>query len=330
MPYYFRDLTPSGTNWTRTQSGWRSGEYSNDESGSTRPTFILTEQVKYRDTNNDAQELQKLPMLHNIQGIANERRTFVSLSDAVLKLEIDTIAVQVSGFRFCAEVFRQLLKDKFGKLSGTFKTYMFKTIEKMHTEALSTELHVPVIKSLLQTSLQSLNGPNQGIGSKVLWKKNQESVNQMISKTNKFQFTQPDEDSPLLLLDLPKECLQKILLHMSDHKDILRFGSTCSYLHELTKDPFLWREMCLTQFTEKQLPLYVFCVELNEVDWLKIYKTCLKKVKVLRCVYGNQLVLCNNCRAVFWKMQGHSCINPQDTLSYTLMTPSDFINLFCL
>lgn len=91
-----------------------------------------------------------------------------------------------------------------------------------------------------------------------------------------YFYLQPDDESPLLLLDLPKECLQKILLHMSDHRDILRFGSTCSYLHELTKDPYLWREMCLTQFTEKQLPLYVFCVELNEVDWLKIYKTCFK------------------------------------------------------
>lgn len=95
-----------------------------------------------------------------------------------------------------------------------------------------------------------------------------------------FKYTlQRKEDGFPMLLDLPKECHYNIMSRLTDHRDLVNLGATCSYFNDLMYDDSIWRDLCLYQFTEKQL-----CPFVDDVDfgWQQSYEKCIRSVISLK------------------------------------------------
>ncbi|XP_033745923.1 F-box only protein 32-like [Pecten maximus] len=348
-------------NWRRTEDGWRllPGVYVGTGSGAV-PAFDLERvrntcsrnKLSKTEANNNVRIVQiaganrphdvtnqercdslipvRQPYLDGIKGIGIERRIWCGLSTAFGQLEIADIVMEISGTRYCCEFFCILLREKIGKLTGTTLRMIFRVLQKVVSEALNNEVNINIMAGLLETVSEALSTRSH-VGSRSLWKRHHDVVNNLATQVRNFQYTQREDDDLPHLLDLPKECLHNILRRISDPRDLANVGASCSYLHDLTEDRFIWQDMCLFHFTDKQLYPFIYDDEYLGIDWFKTFQLCYKKNKRLQVdEYANELYFCNLCRAVFWKDLGHPCRNPNEKPDSSPLLPRDFIGMLCL
>lgn len=276
-------------------------------------------------------QLLPLPFLRNIQGTGPQRKTHESVSSALEKLQFEEYANQYRQYLYCLEFYRLLIKHKCHRLSGTVQKHVCNMLEQMTSTAISLELFVPSLKQTLRDVHDCLRDKEQEmIGSKAMRRKNQDMVSNCLVRVSNFQYTQKEEDGTLSLMDLPKECLINILKKLEKPRDIINVAMTCSTLEVIAMDTEVWESMCFHHFNDKEICDYVGHMELYSVNWVEVFKFCLKKSKVLKTCYGDELVVCNNCRGVCWRRVGHDCISNEVLPSFTALSPADFLNLLNL
>lgn len=273
------------------------------------------------------------PCIHHIQGMGKERRITISLSETIQKLEIEKFSLSFGSFRYCADFYKGLLKVGIHKISGTAQKQMFRAIEAMVYEALATEMNAMSARNLLRSAQLSLEaGQHNRIGSMRLWKKHQETINNLLCRMDMHQIKQREEDGKPQLFDLPKECLYNIISRLSNPMDILNLGQTCSYLNILCTDSLLWQQLCFLHFSEKQIASLTgddtdFC----DINWINMFYLLKGRYKlILKEFYGEEVLLCNNCRKIFWKLQGHACFNPDMSPSYLPISPQQLVDMLHL
>ncbi|OWF35023.1 F-box only protein 25-like [Mizuhopecten yessoensis] len=270
------------------------------------------------------------PHLTGIQGIATDRRISCGLSTSIERLEITDVTLEVSGIRYCCQIFGILFEQKIGNISGTTLRLIFRVLGEVVSESLINETNISLIKGLLKKASNSLSDVSKATGSRSLWKRHRDIVSNLATQVEAFQYTQREDDDLPQLLDIPKECLHYILERLSDPRDLANVGTTCSYLHDLVTDRLLWQQMCLFHFTDKQLYPYICDDEYIGIDWFKAFQLCYQSHKRLRVVYANELCFCNRCRAVFWKNLGHPCRNPDGIPSSSPLLPMEFVDMLHL
>lgn len=273
------------------------------------------------------------PFIHHIQGTGKDRRITISLSDTLLHLDVEKSALNLGGFRYCADFYRSLLSVGLQKISGTAQRQIFSTIEKMVFEAISQEVNFACVRKLLRCALLSLeNGQHNRIGSMRLWKKNHENINNLLCRLDKYEIKQRVADGKPVLLDLPKECLYNIISRLSNPTDIANFGQTCGYLHVICEDSFLWKQLCFHHFSEKQISSCITGdVDLCDTDWKYTFYLCKGRYRLtVREVYGDEIVLCDNCRKLYWRLHGHPCSNPDMSSSKTSISPQEMVAMLRL
>lgn len=275
--------------------------------------------------------LLPLPILRNIQGTGQQRKTHESVSSALEKLQFEEYAAQYRQFCYCLEFYRLLIKHKCHRISGTVQKHVCSVLEEMTTTAISFELFVPSLRQTLKEVHDCLKDKEQEmIGSKAMRRKQQDLISNCLVRVSNFQYTQKEEDGTLSLMDLPKECLINILKKLERPRDIINVALTCSTLEVIAMDTEVWESMCFHHFRDKEIFDYVGHMELYSVNWVEVFKLCLKKSKVLKTCYGDELVVCDNCRGVCWRRVGHECINTENLPSFTALSPADFLNLLNL
>lgn len=348
-------MFPSGdSNWRQTEDGWRllPGVYIGNDA---TPTFDLESVRRSKSSKTeinrnvcivipgasrphdgtsqercDAIALPRQPHLPGVKGIGMERRIFCGLSSAIEQLDINNVLMETSGTRYCCEMFIILLKENIQKVSGTTLRAIFGVLEMLVSDALNNETNIKMMERLLATASESL-ATKSLVGSKSLLKRHRDVVNNLTTKLQNFQYSQREDDHMPQLLDLPKECLYNILRRISDPRDLANVGATCSYMHDLVEDPFIWQYMCLFHFTDKQLYQFICDEEYMGVNWLKTFQLCFKQKKRLRVnSYANELYFCNLCRAIYWKDIGHPCRNADQSPCSSPLLPKEFIAMLCL
>ncbi|VDI77568.1 F-box protein 25/32 [Mytilus galloprovincialis] len=274
------------------------------------------------------------PCIHNIQGIGKERRiTILSLSETLQKLEVEKVALTISGFRYCSDFFRSLLTVGLNKISGTSQKQVFIAIEKMLFEAFSSDTNLICVRKLLRTALSSLEkGERNRIGSKRLWNKHKETVSNLLCRLDMHEIKPREEDGKPMFLDLPKECVYNIISKLSNPKDILNLGQACSDLNIICKDSLLWQQLCFLHFSEKQVAsLITDDLDYSDINWTHMFHVCKRRFKLTFTeVYGDEVVLCDNCRQLYWRIKGHQCFNPDMAPSKSSITPEQFVSMLNL
>ncbi|XP_062573227.1 F-box only protein 25-like [Saccostrea cucullata] len=291
----------------------------------------INQRAVYINIDNRTGYQPDLPILRNIQGIGRQRKTNESISTVLQKLNFEEYALQFREFAYCCEFYRLLVKHKLHRLSGTVQKHVFGVLEQMTNAAISMELFIPPLKHTLKEVLDSMtDNENAMIGSKSLRRKHHDLINNCLVRISRFQYTQREDDGKLCLLDLPKECLISIMKKLDQPRDIVNVALTCSTLEVIAMDNEVWESMCLYHFNDKAMSDYISHIEYYSVDWLDVFKFCSKKIKAFKRIYGDDLVVCDNCRGVFWRVVGHDCLNKEEAPSHTLLTPSDFLDLLNL
>ncbi|XP_048740863.1 F-box only protein 25-like [Ostrea edulis] len=288
---------------------------------------IVTVQI---DNSNGVHSIP-LPVLRNITGIGRHRKTHESVSTALEKLKFEEYTVQLRKFSFCCEFYRVLMKHKLHRLSGTVQKYIFHMLEQMTNTAISLELFISPLRQTLKEVFECVSANERSmIGSKSMRRKHHDLVSNCLTRISLFQYTEREDDGNLSLLDLPKECLINIIKKLDQPHDIINVALTCSTLEVIAMDNAVWESMCFHHFNDKEIGDFVSHMELYSVDWLEVFKICSKKSKSLKKLYGDQLVLCNNCRGLFWRTVGHDCMNPDKQPSNTPISPAEFLDLLNL
>lgn len=273
------------------------------------------------------------PCIHHIQGTGKERRITISLSDTLQSLDVEKAALNLGGFRYCADFYRCLLTIGLRKISGTSQRQIFRVIEKMVFEAIAQEINISCVRKLLRCALLSLeNGEHNRIGSSRLWSKHKETINNLLCRLDMFDIKGRQEDGKPTFMDLPKECIYNIVSRLSNPKDIVNLGQTSSFLNVICEDSLLWQQLCFLHFSEKEVASLSddetdFC----DIDWKYVFYLCKGRYQLkISEIYGDEVVLCNNCRKLYWRIHGHPCFNPDMPPSKTAISPTELVAMFKL
>lgn len=121
----------------------------------------------------------------------------------------------------------------------------------------------------------------------------------MITGEYNFFFEQKEEDGTLSLMDLPKECLINILKKLEKPRDIINVALTCSTLEVIAMDTEVWESMCFHHFNDKEICDYVGHMELYSVNWVEVFKFCLKWVNLQLILASRAIhILCSYLKEV--------------------------------
>lgn len=100
-------------------------------------------------------------------------------------------------------------------------------------------------------------------------------------------------------MDLPKECLINILKKLEKPRDIINVALTCSTLEVIAMDTEVWESMCFHHFNDKEICDYVGHMELYSVNWVEVFKFCLKWVNLQLILASRAIhILCNYLKEV--------------------------------
>lgn len=178
---------------------------------------------------------------------------------------------------------------------------------------------------------------------------------------------QPNSKIHPQFTQLPEECIRKIILQMSDHKDLESAASAWSLMSYIIQEQRIWRELAKFHFTQQQIDAVLERLMLEDVaerhrNWQTIYHALRKWGVVLSLCrmnlfyfyfrkyglrddfqYTEVLALCKFCSSLFWPSMGHPCIaeNPEfreklDKLGVNsesqtqLVPPQQFLKFFSL
>lgn len=224
--------------------------------------------------------------------------------------------------RYTYDLMMLLMKQGLGKVSGTAHRQLFKILEAMVDEALKTEQHLDLLKQLLVVTLKSiLNGHEGRVGSKSLWNRHINTVSNLCTKVEQFRYKEREDDGLPCLTDLPKEVVREILLKLSDHRDIVHLGQTCTDMYYMTDDSSLWQQLVQYHFTEKQINTFIEeSVDSTVSVWQQLHMRCYRNFG-LKQPYSDQLVVCSSCKTLHWMMLGHNCWRADDSTTDPYLEP---------
>ncbi|KAL5013778.1 hypothetical protein ScPMuIL_008048 [Solemya velum] len=326
MPFFGRDWRDPGAWWERRDGGWKPliKKCGNSDS----EDFCQPAERERQSNQNNMGHTEQQPHINYVRGTAKMKKITVGLSESFIQLGMMAASKESTSLLYVYKVIRYILTEKWDKISGTAQKKIFMMLENLVMKAIETESNINKMKDILRVAKESLN-ICQHSSPKCLWNQHLQSLNRMVDLLNNFQYSERYDEYYPQFADLPKECIYTILRLLSDHRDLLHFGNTCNFMHILAQDQSLWKDLCRFHFGPKQLFDYLPSdFEDGDVNWSDTYKMAVKKYGQKK-TFTNSLVICRNCRILYWKTLGHPCPSEEE-VSFESLSPEDFVELFHL
>lgn len=269
-----------------------------------------------------------------VSGTKGKRKLSVCVSEFIEYMELMSAIFDVRKKEYLNDLMGLLMTKGLSKVSGCAQRQIFKILEAIVNEAMNTETNVVPVKKLLVCTMKSMTDQTEErIGSKSLWNRHIKTVANISTKMDQYTVSERVEDGLPTLTDLPKECIREIMLRLTDHKDIINLGKTCSDLYYMTQDSSIWQKLVQYHFTEKQM--YTFIEDTEYIDtsasvWQQLHAKCSKKYG-LKKKYTDQLVICSACKTLHWMMNSHICwSSDQDVEGVYLepISPKEIFSIF--
>ncbi|XP_053396481.1 F-box only protein 25-like [Mercenaria mercenaria] len=290
--------------WIKTARGWVLRELENTEYRATQEKINARSQAVSYD--------REVSIGRNVKatGTKGQRKLSVCVSEFIEYMALLENVTDIRTQAYLNDFMMLLMTKGIGKASGCAHRQLFKILEAMVIEAMNSETNIIPMKNLLVCTMKSMVDESTGrIGSKSLWNRHIQTVANLSTKMEQFVLTERVEDGLPTLTDLPKECIREIMLKLSDHRDIINLGKTCSELYYVTQDSSIWQKLVQYHFSEKQMSMFIEDTEYIDSTvsvWQHLHHKCSKKFG-LKKTYTDQLVICSACKTLHWMMQGHTC-----------------------
>ncbi|XP_041358249.1 F-box only protein 25-like isoform X2 [Gigantopelta aegis] len=273
---------------------------------------------------------RRRPYIQYNKGVSKERKELISLSEALVRLDMAGAVKDIRRFNFVCKLLQLIMKSKLADLSGTAQKNVFVILEALLNHALKSEFNLGTLRDLLLATERALQeGHINHIGSSCLWSQHQDTVKKLVNRLSQFQIKQREDDGRVTFSDLPDDCIRCILRCLGDHRDVICTAQTSTTIYDLSHEMLLWRQLCFFHFTDKQLVTFLpESMDVREVDWKYIYRRCYKRFG-RRDTFADTLALCSYCSSIFWQSLGHPCVKEGESVSKEL-SPENFMKLFSM
>jgi len=267
---------------------------------------------------------------------------FNSLADVLKRLDFRSAVHDIRRFQYVSAILKLLLTpEKLYQLPGASQKLIFRILEEMAGTVFSEHMNEHVLLKLLSDLHATLDDRavwGSHLGSETLMKghKNTRSriaciaaLEKRKSELEQREKQEQDEDT-MGMEELPEECVREILCRLSDYKDVDSAGRATPTMQFIVKEKRIWRELVQAHFTknETQFVLNKRPELAEKKNWRSLY-LALRKQFGLRQQFTELLMLCKNCRVLFWESYGHPCLSSTENCSTPIpITPNTFLTFF--
>jgi len=358
MPFIGEDWRGPGEDWVKSEDGWEirkvnamdRGEEKKRDGVKRRRT--KTEGDRPEDRKNAVIRLERHRSLPSLQPFCpivtkctREVVGFNSLADVLKRLDFRSAVHDISRFGYVAAILKILVvPDRFYQLSGASQIFIFRLLEEMANTVYESQTNEHILVKFLADLHSMLDDKTvwgSHLGSETLMRRHKNTrtriacITVLEKRRNEIELRKKQEAAETSLEALPEECVREILCKLSDYRDVENAGRTTPTMKYIVSEKRIWRELVQAHFTASEVQFV-----LNKKPELKENKNSRKLYLELRKNFGvkaqfSELVmLCKNCRCVFWSSYGHPCLSsiamePEESIETPLpLTPTAFLSFF--
>jgi len=361
MPFIGEDWRGPGEDWVKSEDGWEirkinvmaRGQEKKRDGAKRRRTKTEGDKVDENavaiDVGNAVIRLERHRSLPSLQPFCpivtkctREVVGFNSLADVLKRLDFRSAVHDIRRFQYVAAILRHLLvPDRFYQLSGASQIFIFRLLEEMANTVYESQTNEHILLKFL-TDLHAMLDDKTvwggHLGSETLIRKHKNTrtriacITVVEKRRNELELKKMKDDTTID--QLPEECVREILCKLSDHRDVENAGRTTPTMKYIVSEKRIWRELVQAHFTAAEVQFV-----LSKKPELKENKNCRKLYLELRKHFGVKpqyselIMLCKNCRCVFWSSYGHPCLAQQDSADDICdtplpLTPTTFLSFF--
>lgn len=164
-------------------------------------------------------------------------------------------------------------------LSGGAQRILLQMIEEVAIHVSDSKQHINTLRGLVDQLRLLVEQENQKcwgkpLGSQNLWETHLQTIERIQQIANQIEI-QPGSSHPNFT-ELPEECIRKIILQISDHKDLESAASAWSLMNFIVQEQRIWRELAKFHFTQQQIDSILERLSLEDTperhrNWQTIY-----------------------------------------------------------
>jgi len=346
MPFISQDWRGPGEDWVKAEDGWEIRKFSVTERDGVKRRRTKTEGDDREQVKNAVIRLERHRSLPSLQPFCpivtkctKEVVGFNSLAEVLKRLDFRSAVHDIRRFQYVAAIIKHLVvPEKFYQLSGASQVFIFRLLEEMANTVYESHTNEHVLFKFL-TDLHGMLDDKTvwggHLGSETLMRRHKNTRTRIacitvLEKRRSELEQRKSEETGTSLQELPEECVREILCKLSDHKDVDNAGRTTPTMSYIVSEKRVWRELVQAHFTASQVQFV-----LNKKPELKENKNCrrlyleLGKHFGVKQQYSELLMLCKNCRCVFWSSYGHPCLASAESYDTPVpLTPAIFLSFF--
>lgn len=346
MPFISQDWRGPGEDWVKVDDGWEIRKVSVLQRDGVKRRRTKTEGDRGEDVKNAVIRLERHRSLPSLQPFCpivtkctREVVGFNSLADVLKRLDFRSAVHDIRRFQYVAAIMKHLVvAEKFYQLSGASQIFIFRLLEEMANTVYESHTNEHVLFKFLADLHALLDDKTVWgghLGSETLMRRHKNTRTRIacitVLEKRKSELEQrKSEDAGPSIEELPEECVREILCKLSDHRDVDNAGRTTPTMSYIVSEKRIWRELVQAHFTANEVQFI-----LNKRPELKENKNCRRLYLELRKHFGIQqkyselIMLCKNCRCVFWSSYGHPCLASADTYDAPVpLSPATFLSFF--
>lgn len=212
---------------------------------------------------------------------------FNGLDVAVKRLDFKSSVRNQRRFQYICALLKLLVSGEISmtSLSGGAQRILLQMIEEVAIHVSNSKQHINTLRGLVEQLRQLVEQENQKcwgkpIGSQNLWINHLQTIERIQTIANQIEI-EPDPSVNPQLTELPEECIRKIILQMSDHKDLANAAKAWSLMNYIIQEQQIWRELSQFHFSQQQIDSILEKMCLIDTperhrNWQTIYHTLRK------------------------------------------------------
>lgn len=170
-------------------------------------------------------------------------------------------------------------------LSGGAQRILLQMIEEVAMHVSTSKQHINTLRGLVDQLRQLVEQERQKcwgkpLGSQNLWIAHLQTIERIQNIASQIEI-EPNPKIHPQFTELPEECIRKIIMQMSDHKDLESAAEAYSLMAFIVQEQRIWRELSKFHFNQNQIDTILEKMSLMETaerhrNWQTIYHSLRK------------------------------------------------------
>lgn len=205
---------------------------------------------------------------------------FNGLDDVVKRLDLKSSVRNQRRFQYIVALLKLLVSGEASmtSLSGGAQRILLQMIEEVAMHVSTSKQHINILRGLCEQLRQLVEQENQkcwGKPGQNLWIANVQAIERIQTIASQIEI-EPNPQIHPQFTELPEECIRKIILQVSDHKDLESAANAWSLMSYIIQEQRIWRELSAFHFSQQQIDTILEKMSLLETaerhrNWQTIY-----------------------------------------------------------